>query len=105
MKIGAIPSFINNNLTDVPLLHCLKISTARLLILDPACVANIEPYADKIKGELGMEMWSYGAKDDAVSVCEPLTERALKMYGEENLSDEFIKGTKQHDIAILIYTR
>ncbi|RUS16379.1 hypothetical protein BC937DRAFT_91279 [Endogone sp. FLAS-F59071] len=104
LKIGAIPGFINNNLTDVPLLHCLKTSTARLLIFDPACVANIEPYVDKIRGDLGIEIWSYGAKDDALSFCEPLTERTLKMYGEENLSDEFIRGTKQHDIAMLIYT-
>lgn len=34
-SIGAIPAFINYNLTEDPLLHSLKSSTARLLFVDP----------------------------------------------------------------------
>ncbi|RUS32245.1 hypothetical protein BC938DRAFT_475960 [Jimgerdemannia flammicorona] len=104
MKLGATPAFINNNLTDIPLLHSLRTSTAHLLLLDPTCAANVEPHANKIKDDLGIEIWSYGATDDPLPFCEPLTERALRMFGEENLSEKMIKGTKQHDIAMLIYT-
>lgn len=34
LSIGAVPAFINYNLTKAPLTHCVKVSTARLLIVD-----------------------------------------------------------------------
>ncbi|GIZ39320.1 hypothetical protein CKM354_000270700 [Cercospora kikuchii] len=34
-SLGAIPAFINSNLRDNAFIHCAKISTTRLLILDP----------------------------------------------------------------------
>ncbi|EME88030.1 uncharacterized protein MYCFIDRAFT_148635 [Pseudocercospora fijiensis CIRAD86] len=34
-SIGAIPAFINSNLQDNAFVHCVKLSTTRLLILDP----------------------------------------------------------------------
>lgn len=34
-SLGAIPAYINYNLTGAPLIHCIKVSTARLLLVDP----------------------------------------------------------------------
>ncbi|KXT11888.1 hypothetical protein AC579_10497 [Pseudocercospora musae] len=34
-SIGAIPAFINSNLQENAFIHCVKVSTTRLLILDP----------------------------------------------------------------------
>ena len=42
-SIGAHPGFINYNLVGKPLLHCIKISTARILLVDPEVQANFTP--------------------------------------------------------------
>ena len=34
-SLGATPAFINYNLTGTPLIHCVRVSTARLLFVDP----------------------------------------------------------------------
>jgi acyl-CoA synthetase (AMP-forming)/AMP-acid ligase II len=34
-SLGAIPAFINYNLTGSPLIHSIRVSTARILIIDP----------------------------------------------------------------------
>ncbi|KAL1959209.1 hypothetical protein VTO42DRAFT_2714 [Malbranchea cinnamomea] len=34
LSIGAVPAFINYNLAKAPLTHCVKVSTARLLLVD-----------------------------------------------------------------------
>ncbi|KAG9238200.1 hypothetical protein BJ875DRAFT_70259 [Amylocarpus encephaloides] len=39
--IGAKPAFINYNLTDKALVHCIKVSTARLVLVDPQVQDNI----------------------------------------------------------------
>ncbi|CAG8894283.1 unnamed protein product [Penicillium salamii] len=55
-SIGCAPAAINNNLTGDALLHCLKISGAKLLILDDdsGCRARVEESRDAIVGNLGM---------------------------------------------------
>ncbi|PQE22959.1 AMP-binding enzyme protein [Rutstroemia sp. NJR-2017a BBW] len=40
-SIGAKPAFINYNLTDKALSHCIKISTTRLCIVDPEIQHNV----------------------------------------------------------------
>ncbi|CAG8302074.1 unnamed protein product [Penicillium salamii] len=55
-SIGCAPAAINNNLTGDALLHCLKISGAKLLIVDDDsnCRARVEESRDAIVGNLGM---------------------------------------------------
>lgn len=40
-SLGAIPAYINYNLTGAALVHCVKISTARILLLDPNVAHNV----------------------------------------------------------------
>ncbi|KAK9857441.1 hypothetical protein MYU51_020883 [Penicillium brevicompactum] len=56
-SIGCAPAAINYNLTGDALLHCLKISGAKILIVDEesGCRARVEESQDAIIGNLGMK--------------------------------------------------
>ena len=56
-SIGCAPAAINYNLTGDALLHCLKISGAKVLIVDEesGCRARVEESQDAIIGNLGMK--------------------------------------------------
>ncbi len=42
-SLGAVPAFINYNLTGKPLIHSIRVSTARLLIVDPEIKSALTP--------------------------------------------------------------
>jgi acyl-coenzyme A synthetase/AMP-(fatty) acid ligase len=42
-SIGAYPAFINYNLTDKPLLHCIRTSTARIVLVDDEIQDKFSP--------------------------------------------------------------
>lgn len=42
-SLGAVPAFINYNLSGAALIHCVKISTARVLLVDPDIAHNLTP--------------------------------------------------------------
>lgn len=53
--IGAAPAFINYNLSGGSLVHCLKVSTARLMILDPDVTEKVFSSQDELLS-LGLEL-------------------------------------------------
>ncbi|KAJ5865396.1 uncharacterized protein N7529_007312 [Penicillium soppii] len=56
-SIGCAPAAINYNLTGDALIHCLKISNAKILIVDEdsGCRDRVEESRDTIVGNLGMK--------------------------------------------------
>lgn len=46
--IGATPAFLNYNLADASLLHCLKVSTARFVLFDDEIAANMATVKDQL---------------------------------------------------------
>ncbi|KAJ5092454.1 AMP-dependent synthetase/ligase [Penicillium alfredii] len=56
-SIGCAPAAINYNLTGDALIHCLKISGAKLVMVDeePSCHSRLEEYQNAITGDLGMQ--------------------------------------------------
>jgi acyl-coenzyme A synthetase/AMP-(fatty) acid ligase len=56
--IGAAPANINYNLSGDGLLHCLKISHAKFLLVDgdTDCVSRVEEVKSQIQEELGMSV-------------------------------------------------
>ncbi|KAJ5612749.1 AMP-dependent synthetase/ligase [Penicillium lagena] len=56
-SIGCAPAAINYNLNGDALLHCLKISGAKLVLVDedPTCQARVDECRDAITGQLGMK--------------------------------------------------
>lgn len=57
LSIGCAPATVNYNLTGDALVHCSKISGAKLLLVDEddGCQARVEECSSRIDGELGME--------------------------------------------------
>lgn len=95
-SIGCAPAAINYNLTGDALLHCLKISEAKILIVDEdsGCRARVEESQDAIIGNLGMKPM---VLDDALKAqisTHPTTLPAKEMA--KNIQGEFP--------AILLYT-
>jgi acyl-CoA synthetase (AMP-forming)/AMP-acid ligase II len=48
-SIGAVPAFINCNLTAQPLLHCIKIAEARYLLADQDVRPLVAPYESELQ--------------------------------------------------------
>ncbi|OBT42327.1 hypothetical protein VE00_06329 [Pseudogymnoascus sp. WSF 3629] len=90
--IGARPAFLNYNLTGKALAHCVKVSTARLVVVDPQFSNNI---TDELKGDLaGVEFVIFSPDVEAKAECiEP-----VRSPDEDRYED------KQQNMAILIYT-
>ncbi|ORY18851.1 hypothetical protein BCR34DRAFT_296457 [Clohesyomyces aquaticus] len=54
--VGSAPALINHHLAGDSLVHCLKVSAAKLLIVDEQsdAIARIEEVRSRLEGELGM---------------------------------------------------
>jgi acyl-coenzyme A synthetase/AMP-(fatty) acid ligase len=72
--IGSAPAMINHHLAGDALVHCLKVSKGKLLIVDEdaECIERIEAVRDRIEGELGMtiRILNQGLKGE-ISRMEP----------------------------------
>ncbi|OBT50608.1 hypothetical protein VE04_08245 [Pseudogymnoascus sp. 24MN13] len=90
--IGARPAFLNYNLTGKALAHCVKVSTARLVVVDPQFSDNI---TDDLKSDLpGVEFVIFSPDVEAKAECiEP-----IRSPDEDRFED------KEQNMAILIYT-
>jgi acyl-coenzyme A synthetase/AMP-(fatty) acid ligase len=100
-SIGAQPAFINYNLTGKPLLHCVKTSTARLLLVDAELTTLTQEVIDAASstnfrgpGQGGVEIVTFTA-DVASEVLSTPGFRA---------PDSDREGRLLSDLGILIYT-
>lgn len=90
--IGARPAFLNYNLTGKALGHCVKVSTARLVIVDPAFEESI---TDELKGDLpGVEFVTF----------KPEIEARAESIEPVRSPDQDRSEDKTRNIALLIYT-
>lgn len=90
--IGAKPAFINYNLRDQALIHCINTAKAKLMLVDPEVVDVLTP---KLREELPnarIEVFSALLKAQA-DAAEP------KRYPDEQRYDD-----KKESTAILIFT-
>ncbi|THV98152.1 acetyl-CoA synthetase-like protein [Aureobasidium pullulans] len=57
-SLGTAPAMINYNLSGDALLHCLKISSSKVLVVDEdaGCRQRVEDVRDRIEQELGMQI-------------------------------------------------
>ena len=68
--IGAKPAFINYNLTDKALVHCIKVSTARLVLVDPQVQENItQNVRDELAG-VQVEVFAPELEAEAMAITE-----------------------------------
>lgn len=93
-SLGAKPAFINTNLRGDALLHCIKASTARLLVLDPSLT---EALTSGVQSELS---------DASIRVAvleETIESRVMALRGLR-VPDDQRSGDTLSDMAVLIYT-
>lgn len=72
---GCVPALINNNLTSDSLVHCLRVSKAKVLLVDSddACAARVASVQDQLKNELGVQVIILNAETrEYIATREPL---------------------------------
>ena len=100
-SLGAHPAFINYNLTGNPLLHCIRVSTARIVFVD----AEVR---SKFTSEVADAVASQDFRDgkgpvEVVFFNQDTEQQILGMEGVRE-PDSSRSGIVGHDMAILIYT-
>ncbi|KAI1174813.1 acetyl-CoA synthetase-like protein [Nemania sp. FL0916] len=91
-SIGARPAFINYNLTDDALCHCVQTANSVLLLVDPDAESNVNEGVRKRLGDLRIELFSKEFISAAMAM-DPVRP-PNKVRG----------GELGRDMAILIYT-
>ncbi|KAF2848776.1 fatty acid transporter-like protein [Plenodomus tracheiphilus IPT5] len=104
-SIGSAPAWINYNLAGDALVHCLKVSEAKVLIVDEdaECRKRIEDIRDRLEGDLGMEIriLDAGMKGE-ISRMEPVRpgdEMRVHAKGKFPLFLFYTSGTTGHPKA------
>lgn len=90
--IGAKPAFINYNLTSKALSHCIRVSTARVVLVDPEVQANI---SQEVRDELqNVQLDIFTPELQAEAVATEAVREPDAARSEDKLQN----------MAILIYT-
>ena len=103
--IGAKPAFVNYNLRGAPLVHCVRASTARLLLAD----SKLQPIVSTIVDELALSSEWY---DDHAKTNQPVRTIFMSPELEDEITsmngvretNEVRGGQKGPDMAALIFT-
>ena len=98
-SLGAIPAFINSNLREKAFVHCVRISSARLLLVD----AQISGELLNEETRIGLGAVGTGRAVDTV-VLEDHIEQQILSGTPYRAPDDARSNTKIKDPAILIYT-
>ncbi|KAJ5222266.1 uncharacterized protein N7469_008506 [Penicillium citrinum] len=100
-SIGAVPAFINYNLTGKPLIHSVRVSTAKLLIVDEE-VRNCFP-PEQLEILTSSSFRDGKGPVDVVFHTPEVEAQVLEM--EPTREDDKVRaGVTQRDMALLIYT-
>ncbi|KAK5123283.1 hypothetical protein LTR85_002713 [Meristemomyces frigidus] len=97
-SLGAKPAFINSNLRSNAFVHCVRISTARLLFLDP----EIQDVIDD-ETQLGLSADGRGRAVD-VHILSREVESSILALAPYRAPDDARSGDKLSSPAMLIYT-
>lgn len=100
-SLGARPAFINYNLTGNPLLHCIKTSATRVVLVDEKSKAQFTP-------EVLEALASLNSRDgkgpvEVVFFSEALEQQILAENGRRE-PDSVRSGAQAHDMACLMFT-
>lgn len=94
--VGSAPALINYNLGGQGLVHCLKISGAKVLLVDAdeGCRQRIEEVRGEIEGALGM----------TIVVVDEDTKAKIAAREPKRPEDKYREGVKPTDPMCLMYT-
>jgi acyl-CoA synthetase (AMP-forming)/AMP-acid ligase II len=102
-SLGALPALINYNLTSTPLIHSVRSSTARLLVVDPEVRSAISSEVLSALTSPTFRSGSSGGPTELIFL-EKDFETSLSYYPAYRAPDEVRSGTTAKDTAVLIYT-
>ncbi|CAI8498871.1 Very long-chain fatty acid transport protein [Pichia kudriavzevii] len=98
-NIGAVPAFINYNLTKNPLLHCIKIVNSQILLIDDDCRENYESTRNEISREIpNLKTFIIEEKSTMAHLTNPSSKKFRQL---DKIRDA---GVQYWDPALLIYT-
>lgn len=100
-SIGAKPAFINYNLVSTPLLHSIRTSTARLVLVDPEVQ---DGFSETVRAELASDQFRDGKGSVDVVIFDEHQEREAHATAAIRRPNEDRSGDLLHSMAILIYT-
>lgn len=101
-SLGASPALINSNITSKSLLHCVKISNARLLILDPEVASKV--LSDEVKDAFAAPNFRNNSFPLDFVILETGLEKSMNYFPSYRAPDAVRKVEKPSDMAMLIYT-
>lgn len=95
--IGTAPAMINWNLAAEGLIHCLRLSGSKVVLVDEdtECQARIEQVRDRIEGELGIK----------IVVLNEKVKRAISLTEPKRPERKHRSGIRGEEPMVLIYTR
>lgn len=100
-SLGAHPAFLNYNLTGQPLLHCIKISTARIVFIDEEVNHQFSP--EVLDAVASPKFRDGKGPVQAVFFNEAVERQILAVDGERE-PDISRQGVRAIDMSCLIYT-
>lgn len=99
--IGAKPAFINYNLASTPLVHSLRTSTARVILVDPEVR---ESFTEEVMASLTANDFRENKGPAEVVFFDAALEAEAHSAQPKRYPDELRTGQTLSDLAILIYT-
>ena len=96
-SIGCAPALINYHLTGEALIHCIKVSGSKLVIVDgdPEVRQRIEEVRSVLEGELGLK----------IIILDEATKAAINALPARRPGDELRRGMTPDYPMCLLYTR
>lgn len=91
-SIGAKPAFINYNLTAKALAHCIRVSTARIVLVDPEVEKMI---TQEVRDELPSVEFEF---------ITPAVQETVRCTDGTRVADSERSETRSQNMGILIYT-
>lgn len=100
-SLGAHPAFINSNLTGQPLLHCIRISTARIVFVDEEVSAQLTPM---MLDAVASPEFRDGKGPVQVVIFDEAVEQQILTVDGKREPDASREGVQAYDMSSLIYT-
>ncbi|ORY87667.1 hypothetical protein BCR37DRAFT_4655 [Protomyces lactucae-debilis] len=102
--IGATPAFINFNLTGQPLLHCIGVCNAKLMVFDSEVADNVENVAETLKKQdIQLICYNDGQVPD-INFAPQIKDHDIATLPDTKPNKDLRSGQKATDIATLIFT-
>lgn len=100
-SLGASPAMINCNITSKSLIHCIKVSNARLLILDPEVASKV--LSEEVNTAVSAPNFRNNAFPLEVAILTEGLEKSMNYFPSYRAPDA-VRKIERSSMAMLMYT-